>query len=35
MQLLVIDGDDSRIHETAALRMVDTAMENGIFGGFF
>ena len=30
MRLPVIDGDDSRIDETAALRMVDTAMENGI-----
>ena len=30
MRLPVIDGDDSRIDEIAALRMVDTAMENGI-----
>ena len=30
MRLPVIDGDDSRIDETAALRMVDTAMKNGI-----
>ena len=30
MRLPVIDGDDSHIDETAALRMVDTAMENGI-----
>ena len=30
MRLPVIDGDDSRINEAAALRMVDTAMENGI-----
>ena len=30
MRLPVIDGDDSRIDEAAALRMVDTAMENGI-----
>ena len=30
MRLPVINGDDSRIDEAAALRMVDTAMENGI-----
>ena len=30
MRLPVIDGDDSRIDEAAALRMVDTAMANGI-----
>ena len=30
MRLPVIDGDDSHIDEIAALRMVDTAMENGI-----
>ena len=30
MRLPVIDGDDGRIDETAALRMVDTAMQNGI-----
>ena len=30
MRLPVIDGDDSRINEAAALRMVDIAMENGI-----
>ena len=30
MRLPVIDGDDSRIDEAAALRMVDTAMEKGI-----
>ena len=30
MRLPVIDGNDSRIDETAALRMVDTAMEKGI-----
>ena len=30
MRLPVIDGDDSRIDEVAALRMVDTAMQNGI-----
>ena len=30
MRLPVIDGDDSRIDEDAALRMVDTAMQNGI-----
>ena len=30
MRLPVIDGDDSRIDEAAALRMVDTAMKNGI-----
>jgi len=30
MRLPVIDGDDSRIDEAAALRMVDTAMTNGI-----
>lgn len=30
MRLPVIGGDDSRIDETAALRMVDTAMTNGI-----
>jgi len=30
MRLPVIDGDDSRIDEAAALRMVDTAMQNGI-----
>ncbi|WP_350453802.1 aldo/keto reductase [Slackia heliotrinireducens] len=30
MRLPVIDGDDSRIDEAATLRMVDTAMENGI-----
>ena len=30
MRLPVINGDDSRIDEAAALRMVDTAMVNGI-----
>ena len=30
MRLPVIDGDDSRIDEAAALRMVDTAMQNGV-----
>ena len=30
MRLPVIDGDDSRIDEATALRMVDTAMQNGI-----
>ena len=30
MRLPVIDGDDSRIDEETALRMVDIAMENGI-----
>ena len=30
MLLPVIDGDDSRIDEAAALQMVDTAMKNGI-----
>ena len=30
MRLPVINGDDSRIDEAAALRMVDTAMANGI-----
>ena len=30
MRLPVIDGDDSRIDETAALQMVDTAMQSGI-----
>ena len=30
MRLPVIDGDDSRIDEAAALRMFDTAMRNGI-----
>ena len=30
MRLPVIDGDDGRIDETAALRMVETAMKNGI-----
>ena len=30
MRLPVINGDDSRIDEAATLRMVDTAMENGI-----
>ncbi|MBR0130981.1 MAG: aldo/keto reductase [Firmicutes bacterium] len=30
MRLPVIDGDDSRIDEPAAFRMVDTAMKNGI-----
>ena len=30
MRLPVIEGDDSRIDEAAALRMVDTAMQNGI-----
>ena len=30
MRLPVIDGDDGRIDEAAALRMVDTAMQNGI-----
>ena len=30
MRLPVIEGDDSRIDEAAALRMVDTAMANGI-----
>ncbi len=30
MRLPVLDGDDSRIDEPAALRMVDTAIENGI-----
>ena len=30
MRLPVIDGDDGRIDEAVALRMVDTAMQNGI-----
>lgn len=30
MRLPVIDGDDSRIDEAAAIHMIDTAMENGI-----
>ena len=30
MRLPVIDGDDGRIDEKAAMRMVDTAMKNGI-----
>ena len=30
MRLPVVDGDDSRIDEAAALRMVDTAMQNGV-----
>ena len=30
MRLPVLDGDDSRIDEAAALRMVDTAMQSGI-----
>ena len=30
MRLPVIDGDDSRIDEAAAVKMVDTAMANGI-----
>ncbi|MBQ6517502.1 MAG: aldo/keto reductase [Anaerolineaceae bacterium] len=30
MRLPVIDGDDSRIDEAAAIRMIDTAMANGI-----
>ena len=30
MRLPVVDGDDSRIDETAALRMEDTAMQNGV-----
>jgi len=30
MRLPVVGGDDSRIDEAAALRMVDTAMKNGI-----
>ena len=30
MRLPVIGGDDSQIDEAAALRMVDTAMENGV-----
>ena len=30
MRLPVVDGDDSRIDEEAALRMVDTAMQSGI-----
>ncbi len=30
MRLPVIDGDDGRIDEAAALRMVDIAMENGV-----
>ena len=30
MRLPVLDGDDSRIDEDAALRMVDTAMQGGI-----
>ena len=30
MRLPVLDGDDGRIDEEAALRMVDTAMKHGI-----
>ena len=30
MRLPVIDGDDGRIDEAAAMRMVDTAMKNGV-----
>ena len=30
MRLPVIEGDDSRIDEAAALHMVDTAMQNGV-----
>ena len=30
MRLPVLDGDDSRIDEAAALHMVDTAMQNGV-----
>jgi len=30
MRLPVLDGDDGRIDEEAALRMVDTAMQNGV-----
>ncbi len=30
MRLPVINGDDSRIDEEAAIRMVDTAMGSGI-----
>ena len=30
MRLPVLEGDDSRIDEAAAMRMVDTAMKNGI-----
>ena len=30
MRLPVIDGDDGRIDEAAALRMVDTAMKSGV-----
>ena len=30
MRLPVLDGDDSRIDEPAALQMVDTAMHSGI-----
>ena len=30
MRLPVIDGDDAKVDEAAALRMVDTAMESGI-----
>ena len=30
MRLPVIDGDDSRIDEAAAFKMVDTAMKSGV-----